>query len=88
MHFLGYIQGSVGEVSTLAIMLLGGAYSSFIKRIASWRIVLGVFARYGCSVHCTLLNVIGSEYQFHVRHALVLAFSHRWFCLWYVLYGH
>ena len=40
--FWGFIPGSVGEVSTAAI-LLGGAYILY-KGIASWRIVLGVLA--------------------------------------------
>lgn len=38
--FLGNIQGSIGEVSTLAILL--GAVLLLWTRIASWRIMLGV----------------------------------------------
>ena len=55
--FWGYIPGSVGEVST-AMILLGGAYILY-KGIASWRIVLGVFA--GMVVMSMLLNAIGSD---------------------------
>jgi Na+-transporting NADH:ubiquinone oxidoreductase subunit B len=55
--FFGNIQGSVGEVSTLAIML-GGLFIIYM-RIASWRIVLGVLL--GGVVFSTLLNVIGSS---------------------------
>jgi Na+-transporting NADH:ubiquinone oxidoreductase subunit B len=55
--FWGFIPGSVGEVSTFAI-LLGGAYILY-KGIASWRIVLSVFA--GMVVTSLLFNVIGSE---------------------------
>ncbi|WP_158771461.1 NADH:ubiquinone reductase (Na(+)-transporting) subunit B [Paraglaciecola sp. L1A13] len=55
--FFGNIQGSVGEVSTLAI-LLGGLFIIYM-RIASWRIVLGVLL--GGAVFSTLLNVIGSD---------------------------
>lgn len=55
--FLGNIQGSVGEVSTLLILIGGLALIYF--RIASWRIVLGVFA--GMVLFSGLLNLIGSE---------------------------
>ncbi|TVS15645.1 MAG: NADH:ubiquinone reductase (Na(+)-transporting) subunit B [Gammaproteobacteria bacterium] len=55
--FLGNMAGSMGEVSTLAI-LLGGAVL-LTMRIASWRIMLGVFmGMVACSL---LLNVIGSD---------------------------
>ena len=55
--FWGFIPGSVGEVSTFAI-LLGGAYILY-KGIASWRIVLGVFG--GMVVTAFLFNAIGSD---------------------------
>ena len=55
--FFGNLQGSVGEVSTLAIAL-GGLFIIYM-RIASWRIVLGVLA--GAAAFSTLLNVIGSD---------------------------
>ncbi|WP_113906536.1 NADH:ubiquinone reductase (Na(+)-transporting) subunit B [Aliidiomarina celeris] len=55
--FLGRIPGSVGEVSTLAIAIGGLALIYF--RIASWRIVGGVFI--GMVVFSGLLNLIGSE---------------------------
>ncbi|WP_404398694.1 NADH:ubiquinone reductase (Na(+)-transporting) subunit B [Idiomarina loihiensis] len=55
--FLGNIQGSVGEVSTLLILVGGLALIYF--RIASWRIVLGVFV--GMVLFSGLLNLIGSE---------------------------
>ncbi|NVK24055.1 MAG: NADH:ubiquinone reductase (Na(+)-transporting) subunit B [Gammaproteobacteria bacterium] len=55
--FSGYIAGSVGEVSTLAL-LIGGLFIIYL-RIASWRIVLGVLA--GTIVFSTLLNMIGSD---------------------------
>jgi Na+-transporting NADH:ubiquinone oxidoreductase subunit B len=55
--FLGTVQGSVGETSTLAIFL-GGAVL-LATRIASLRIVLGVF--FGMVAMSTLLNLIGSE---------------------------
>ncbi|MBB6542978.1 Na+-transporting NADH:ubiquinone oxidoreductase subunit B [Thalassotalea piscium] len=55
--FWGFIPGSIGEVSTAAI-LLGGAYILY-KGIASWRIVLGVFA--GMVVTSMLFNAIGSD---------------------------
>lgn len=55
--FLGNMQGSIGETSTLAI-LLGGAILLYTK-IASWRIVLGVLL--GMSALSTLFNFVGSE---------------------------
>ncbi len=54
--FLGNIPGSIGEVSTLMI-LIGGALIIFC-RIASWRIVVGVMI--GMMVMSYLFNVIGS----------------------------
>lgn len=55
--FFGNIQGSVGEVSTLMLML-GGLFIIYL-RIASWRIVAGVLI--GAAVFSTLLNMIGSD---------------------------
>jgi Na+-transporting NADH:ubiquinone oxidoreductase subunit B len=55
--FFGNMQGSVGEVSTLMLML-GGLFIIYL-RIASWRIVLGVLL--GATLFSTLLNFIGSD---------------------------
>jgi len=55
--FLGFIPGSIGETSTLAI-LFGGAIIVFM-RIASYRIVGGVMI--GMIAFSSLLNVIGSD---------------------------
>lgn len=55
--FLGNMQGSVGETSTLAIFI--GGFFLLLTRTASWRIVLGVFL--GMTVLSTLLNWIGSD---------------------------
>ncbi|WP_116473763.1 NADH:ubiquinone reductase (Na(+)-transporting) subunit B [Zobellella maritima] len=55
--FIGNIQGSMGEVSTLAI-LLGGLFIIYLG-IASWRIVGGVMI--GMVATATLFNVIGSD---------------------------
>lgn len=55
--FMGNIQGSVGEVSTLMILIGGLALIYF--RIASWRIVSGVFV--GMVLFSGLLNLIGSD---------------------------
>ena len=55
--FYGFIQGSVGEVSALAI-LIGGLFIIYL-RIASWRIVAGVFA--GTIFFASLLNMVGSD---------------------------
>ncbi|MDT7525283.1 MULTISPECIES: NADH:ubiquinone reductase (Na(+)-transporting) subunit B [Pseudidiomarina] len=55
--FLGNIQGSMGEVSTLMILIGGLALIYF--RIASWRIVSGVFV--GMVALSLLFNVVGSD---------------------------
>jgi Na+-transporting NADH:ubiquinone oxidoreductase subunit B len=55
--FFGSIQGSMGEVSTLSLMI-GGLFIIYL-RIASWRIVLGVFL--GAGFLSTLLNLVGSD---------------------------
>jgi Na+-transporting NADH:ubiquinone oxidoreductase subunit B len=55
--FYGNMQGSVGETSTLAI-LLGGVFLLY-TRIAAWRIVAGVMI--GMFALATLFNMVGSE---------------------------
>ncbi|RRD43947.1 NADH:ubiquinone reductase (Na(+)-transporting) subunit B [Comamonadaceae bacterium OH3737_COT-264] len=55
--FLGFMPGSVGETSTLAILMGGGAL--MLMRIAAWRIVAGVMI--GMVGFSLLLNLIGSE---------------------------
>jgi Na+-transporting NADH:ubiquinone oxidoreductase subunit B len=55
--FLGSIPGSIGETSTLAILL--GMVMLLVTRIASWRIILGVFL--GMVAFSTLLNTVGSD---------------------------
>jgi len=55
--FIGNIQGSVGEVSTIAIFI-GGAALMFFK-IAAWRIVAGVMV--GMIATSLLFNAIGSD---------------------------
>ncbi len=55
--FLGQMQGSIGETSTLAILL--GACVLLITRIASWRIMSGVFL--GMVATSLLFNAIGSD---------------------------
>ena len=55
--FFGAIQGSFGSTSTLAC-LLGAAFLIY-TRIASWRIIAGVFL--GMVATTLLLNAIGSD---------------------------
>jgi Na+-transporting NADH:ubiquinone oxidoreductase subunit B len=55
--FLGNMQGSIGEVSTIAI-LIGGVFL-VITGIASWRIISGVML--GMVATASLFNIIGSE---------------------------
>lgn len=54
--FLGNLPGSIGEVSTLMILL--GLFIILYMGIASWRIVVGVLL--GMAVTATLFNLIGS----------------------------
>jgi len=55
--FIGAVPGSIGETSTLAILL--GGVLLLVTRIASWRIVAGVFL--GMVAFSSLLNMIGSD---------------------------
>src|SRR5690554_832191 len=55
--FFGFQQGSVGETSTLAILIGGGIL--LLTRIASWRIVAGVMI--GMVATSLMFNLIGSE---------------------------
>lgn len=55
--FIGNIPGSIGEVSTLALLLGGGVIIAM--GIASWRIVSGVF--FGMVATSIIFNVIGSD---------------------------
>ena len=54
---IGNMQGSIGEVSALAILVGGGFL--LIMGIASWRIVAGVFI--GTTLTALLFNAVGSE---------------------------
>ena len=55
--FIGILPGSMGETSTLAILL--GAAILLYTRVASWRIMLGGLI--GMSLLATLFNLLGSE---------------------------
>ncbi|HSS63775.1 MAG TPA: NADH:ubiquinone reductase (Na(+)-transporting) subunit B [Gammaproteobacteria bacterium] len=55
--FLGVIQGSIGETSTLGC-LIGAAFLIY-TRVASYRIIFGVFA--GMVVMTLILNAVGSD---------------------------
>ncbi len=71
--FVGSIPGSIGETSTLAIAL--GMVLLLITRIASWRIMSGVFI--GMFAFSSLLNAIGSDSN--------LAFAMPWY--WHLVTG-
>lgn len=55
--FIGNVPGSIGEVSTLALLI--GGIMIIAMGIASWRIVTGVFL--GMVITSTMFNLIGSE---------------------------
>ncbi|BBN80698.1 Na(+)-translocating NADH-quinone reductase subunit B [Pseudoalteromonas sp. A25] len=71
--FYGFIQGSMGETSTLALMI-GGFFLMYV-RIASWRIVLGVFL--GMVAMASLFNALGSDTN--------AAFAMPWY--WHLVVG-
>jgi len=71
--FMGSIPGSIGETSTLMVMI-GGAVL-LLTRIASWRVVAGCFV--GMIAFSTLLNTIGSDSN--------LAFAMPWY--WHMVVG-
>jgi Na+-transporting NADH:ubiquinone oxidoreductase subunit B len=55
--FVGAIPGSIGETSTLMV-LIGGAFL-LVTQVASWRVVAGVFL--GMFVFSSFLNLVGSD---------------------------
>ena len=82
--FLGFIPGSLGSTSTLACLL--GAVFLIYTRVASWRIIAGVFL--GMVVTSLLLNLDRQRQQSHVCHALVLASGAGGLCFRHGLHGH
>ena len=81
--FLGLIPGSLGETSTLAC-LLGAAFLVY-TRIASYRVILGVF--FGMVITAILLNWIGSDSNPMFGDAVVLASGSWRFRVWHGFYG-
>ena len=71
--FIGSVPGSVGETSTVAIMI--GGLILLVTRIASWRIIAGVML--GMIALSSLFNVIGSDNN--------LAFNMPWY--WHLVTG-
>jgi Na+-transporting NADH:ubiquinone oxidoreductase subunit B len=71
--FIGSVPGSVGETSTVAIMI--GGLLLLLTRIASWRIIAGVML--GMIALSSLFNMIGSDNN--------LAFNMPWY--WHLVTG-
>ena len=71
--FIGSIPGSIGETSTLMVML-GGLFL-LVTRVASWRVVAGVFL--GMFVFSSFLNLVGSDSN--------PAFAMAWY--WHLVVG-
>ena len=63
--FVGTIQGSIGETSTLAILM--GAAMLLVMRIASWRIIAGVLL--GSALLSLLFNSIDSTNPMFACHS-------------------
>ncbi|ASP33845.1 MULTISPECIES: NADH:ubiquinone reductase (Na(+)-transporting) subunit B [Stappiaceae] len=55
--FIGIMQGSIGETSTLACLI--GLVFLLVTKIANWRLIVGCLG--GMIAFSTLLNVIGSD---------------------------
>ena len=55
--FIGIMQGSIGETSTLACLI--GLVFLLVTKIANWRLIVGCLG--GMIVFSTLLNLIGSD---------------------------
>jgi Na+-transporting NADH:ubiquinone oxidoreductase subunit B len=55
--FIGSVPGSIGETSTLAILI--GGVLLLVTRVASWRIIAGVML--GMILLSTLFNLVGSD---------------------------
>ena len=55
--FLGFVQGSIGETSTLACFI--GIAFLLTTSIANWRMIAGCLG--GMVAFSTLLNLIGSD---------------------------
>ncbi len=81
--FMGFIPGSIGETSTLAIMI--GAAFLLYTRIASYRVMGGVLG--GMVATSLLFNIIGSDTNPMFSMPFLLAFDLRWFCFRYGVYG-
>ncbi|EAQ97888.1 NADH:ubiquinone reductase (Na(+)-transporting) subunit B [Congregibacter litoralis] len=71
--FIGSIPGSIGETSTLMVMI-GGAIL-LLTKVASWRVVAGVFL--GMFLFSSFLNLVGSDSN--------PAFSMPWY--WHMVVG-
>lgn len=71
--FYGAIPGSIGETSTLAILI--GGVLLLATRIASWRIVAGVMV--GMVALSSLFNIVGSDSN--------LSFAMPWY--WHLVTG-
>ena len=77
--FLGRMQGSIGETSTIAI-IMGGAILVFLK-VASWRIISGVMLG---MVNILIVQLYRFRDQSYVCVALALASGDRRVRIWHV----
>ena len=81
--FLGFIPGSIGETSVVAI-LIGLAILLYTK-IASWRIVAGVVL--GTMFTATLFNLAGSDTNPMFAIPFWWHMGNGWLYVWPSLYG-
>ena len=80
----GLMPGSIGETSFIAIMI--GAAILLWTRIASWRIMLSVFA--GGAIVAALFNAFGAADNAVCSFGCSSTLVFRWFCFRCCFHGH
>jgi Na+-transporting NADH:ubiquinone oxidoreductase subunit B len=81
--FIGIIPGSIGETSTLAI-LIGGAIFLLVTGVGSWRVMLSVFVG---GIAMSLIFKAFAANAFNGTLTLDAAVA-WWICIWSGIYGH
>lgn len=81
--FFGFIPGSIGETSTLAILL--GAVLLIITSIGSWKIMASAFA--GGAVMGIILNIFAGS-NVYMSLPFLATLNYWRICIWCRIYGH
>ena len=72
--FLGFVPGSLGEVSAVAILL--GAILLVVTKIAAWRTMVGVFV--GGAIMASLLNLVAYVAETPINPIYAVPFWYHW----------